>query len=63
MVYGIFTTIVYLMFLIWVLSTGNQGDTSQEYTAISINSISLAAAMGQGYMIQMFLVPFLRTLD
>lgn len=62
MAYGICTMVVYIIFLIWVLVTGNQGNSSQSYTAFgSENSwITLTSAMAQGFIIQVFLVPLLR---
>lgn len=59
MVYGLISIVAYLMFLIWVLVTGIHGGETREFPAFGGSSVSLAAAMGQGYMIQVFMIPFL----
>jgi hypothetical protein len=65
MVYGIISIAVYLFYLIWVLvSEDRAGPVDQEFKAFSCGdaTIKLIAVMGQGFMIQVFLVPFLQKL-
>ena len=60
MAYGIISIIAYVLFLIWVASTSNQGNTEVEYNAFGSGAASLAAAMGQAYSIQSFFIPVLK---
>lgn len=60
MAYGIISIIVYLIFLIWVVVTGNQGNNSVDYGPFGSGAVALAAAMGQGFSIQSFFIPILK---
>lgn len=60
MAYGIISIICYLLFLIWVVATYQQGDDSVEYKAFGTGAVNLAAAMGQAFSIQSFFIPVLK---
>jgi hypothetical protein len=66
MVYGIISIAIYLCYLIGVLVTEDMvGSESEPFKPFSSTSgtISLTAAMAQGFMIQVFLVPFLQKIE
>lgn len=63
MAYGIISIISYMIFLIWVVATYNQGYNDTEYTAFGSGGITLAAAMGQAFSIQSFFIPVLKKND
>ncbi len=58
--YGIISIVSYLIFLIWVIATYNQGDNSTEYKPFGSGAASLAAAMGGAFAIQQFFIPVLK---
>ena len=62
MAYGIISIIAYVIFLIWVDATGNKGNNSVEYVAVGNGPaiINLAAAMGEAFAIQTYIIPILR---
>lgn len=60
MAYGIVSIIAYLIFLIWVVATYDQGNNSTPYTPFGPGFATLAAAMGQAFSIQSFFIPVLK---
>lgn len=60
MAYGIISIITYLIFLIWVVSTAQQGNDKVDYKAFGSGAVSMAAAMGQAFSIQSFFIPVLK---
>ncbi len=60
MAYGIISIITYVLFLIWVVATSDQGNTAVEFKSFGTGAASLAAAMGQAYSIQSFFIPVLK---
>lgn len=60
MAYGIISIISYLIFLIWVVATYNQGNDSVDYKPFGTGAVNLAAAMGQAFSIQSFFIPVLK---
>ncbi len=60
MSYGIISIISYLVFLVWVIATYNDGDGTVEYKPIGSGAVNLAAAMGAAFSIQMFFIPILK---
>ena len=60
MAYGIISIICYLLFLIWVVATYNQGNNDVPYKAFGTGAVNLAAAMGQAFSIQSFFMPVLK---
>lgn len=63
MVYGIISLVVYIVFLGAILiSEDESAPASKEYNPFGGNIFSLMATMTQGFMIQSFLIPFLKKL-
>jgi len=60
MAYGIVSIIAYLIFLIWVVATYDQGNDSTPYKPFGAGVVTLAAAMGQAFSIQSFFIPVLK---
>lgn len=60
MSYGIISIISYLIFLIWVIATYQQGNDSVDYKAFGDGAVNLAAAMGGAFSIQSFFIPVLK---
>lgn len=60
MAYGIISIITYVIFLIWVSITADQGNDAVEYAAFGTGAVGMAAAMGQAYSIQSFFIPVLK---
>jgi hypothetical protein len=60
MAYGIISIIVYLLFLIWVVATYEQGNNATPYNAFGSGIVTLAASMGQAFSIQSFFIPVLK---
>lgn len=60
MAYGIISIISYLIFLIWVIATSNQGNESVDYKPFGTGAVNLAAAMGAAFSIQSFFIPVLK---
>lgn len=60
MAYGIISIITYVIFLVWVSITADQGNDSVDYPAFGTGAIGMAAAMGQAYSIQSFFIPVLK---
>lgn len=60
MAYGIISIVCYVLFLIWVAATYNQGNDSVEYKPFGTGATTLAAAMGQAFSIQSFFIPVLK---
>jgi hypothetical protein len=60
MAYGIISIITYLLFLIWVVATSDQGNDKQEFKAFGTGALNMAAAMGQAFAIQSFFIPVLK---
>lgn len=60
MAYGIISIITYLIFLIWVISTSDQGYSDVPYNAFGTGAVGMAAAMGQAFSIQSFFIPVLK---
>lgn len=63
MVYGIISLLVYLVFLGLILGFENESaPVSKDYNPFGGSIFSLMATMTQGFMIQSFLIPFLKKL-
>lgn len=63
MVYGIISLVVYLVFLGLILGFEDESaPVSKDYNPLGGNIFSLMATMTQGFMIQSFLIPFLKKL-
>lgn len=60
MAYGIISIVTYLLFLIWVIATSDQGYNEVEYEAFGSGAATLAASMGQAFSIQSFFIPVLK---
>lgn len=61
MVYGIISLMIYLVFLGLILGFENKSSPiSKDYNPFGGNIFSLMATMTQGFMIQSFLIPFLK---
>ena len=60
MAYGIISIVCYVLFLIWVVVTFDQGNDSVDYKAFGSGATTLAAAMGQAFSIQSFFIPVLK---
>jgi hypothetical protein len=60
MAYGIISIVTYLLFLIWVIATSDQGYNDVEYNAFGPGAATLAASMGQAFSIQSFFIPVLK---
>jgi amino acid permease len=60
MSYGIVSIISYMIFLIWVVVTYEQGNETVEYKAFGDGAVNLAAAMGGAFSIQSFFIPVLK---
>lgn len=60
MAYGIISIITYVIFLIWVVATSEQGNDQVQFNAFGTGAASLAASMGQAYSIQSFFIPVLK---
>lgn len=60
MSYGIISIISYLVFLVWVIATYNDGESTAEYKPVGSGAVNLAAAMGAAFSIQMFFIPILK---
>lgn len=60
MAYGIVSIVTYLVFLIWVVGTSDQGNDQQELKAFGTGAVNMAAAMGQAFAIQSFFIPVLK---
>jgi len=60
MAYGIISIITYLIFLIWVMATSDQGYDNGPYKPFGSGAASMAAAMGQAFSIQSFFIPVLK---
>ena len=60
MAYGIISIIVYLIFLIWVVATYDQGNNDTPYNPFGSGIVTLAASMGQAFSIQSFFIPVLK---
>jgi len=60
MALGIVSIIAYVLFLIWVVVTYDQGYNNYEYIPFGTGYINMAAAMGQAFSIQSFFIPVLK---
>ena len=61
MAYGIISIITYLLFLIWVVATGDYSSpATAQYKSFGSGAVQLAAAMGGAYSIQSFFIPVLK---
>jgi uncharacterized membrane protein len=60
MAYGIISIITYMLFLIWVMATYEQGNDTVEYKSFGTGAVNMAAAMGQAFSIQSFFIPVLK---
>jgi hypothetical protein len=60
MAYGIISIITYVLFLLWVVITYNQGYNNAELKPFGSGAVNLAAAMGQAFSIQSFFIPVIK---
>ena len=60
MALGIVSIIFYLMFLIWVIVTRNDGSGHHTYQPFGSGAVDLAASMGLAFSIQSFFIPILK---
>lgn len=60
MALGIVSIIFYLMFLVWVIVTRDDGSGHHTYVAFGSGAVNLAAAMGLAFSIQSFFIPIIK---
>lgn len=62
MAYGIASIAIYLIYLLGVLISNPASETTTPFTPFTGRVFPLIAAMAQGFMIQVFLIPFLQNI-
>lgn len=62
MAYGIASIAIYLIYLIGVLISNPKSEDTTPLTPFTGRVFPLIAAMSQGFMIQVFLIPFLQNI-
>ena len=60
MAYGIISIATYLIFLVWVVATYEQGYEGSQLKPFGGGAANLAAAMGQAFSIQSFFIPIIK---
>lgn len=61
MAYGIISIVTYILFLLWVVITYNQGyEGGPPMKPFGSGAVNLAAAMGQAFSIQSFFIPVIK---